>query len=180
MNSNFQAKERRVFYRFEEIDQTLNIGEIEILTTDRDSDPNAGVSPNYVDVSDGFWRRQFGSNVTRPQRVFDWIMGVLLPVVCFFFDPIVFKTAEQNGNPLLHNFKWFAYTLAIISLFAMMGWLFFGGKLKWLNGMFAGLFFAGGLISMAVGIVLFPFSMIGMAFLIGFLGFTPFFSSIIY
>ena len=43
-----------------------------------------------------------------------------------------------------------------------------------------GLFLAGSVISLIVGIILLPFSLIGMFFLIGFLGFTPLFSSFVY
>ena len=38
-----------------------------------------------------FWRRQFQIESTTGQKKFDWIFGVIMPVICFVFDPIVFK-----------------------------------------------------------------------------------------
>ncbi len=63
---------------------------------------------------------------------------------------------------------------------AMAAWLIFGEKLKWLNGFLAGLFFLGGIVSLAVGIVLLPFSLFGLIILIGALGFTPLFTAVIF
>ncbi len=39
----------------------------------------------------GFWRRQFQKESTALQKNSDWFFGVILPVICFVFDPIVFK-----------------------------------------------------------------------------------------
>ena len=39
----------------------------------------------------GFWRRQFGDEITLNQKRGDWIFGVILPLVCFYFDPIRFS-----------------------------------------------------------------------------------------
>jgi len=38
----------------------------------------------------------------------------------------------------------------------------------------------GGIVSLVIGVVLLPFSVIGLVFLIGILGFTPLFTSIVY
>jgi hypothetical protein len=126
-----------------------------------------------------FWRRQFQKESTESQRRFDWIFGVVLPVICFAFDPIVFKSGFGE-SPFLGVFKPFAYVLSFVSVMAMSAWLVWGAKLKWLNAFLAGLFAVGGVISLAVGIVLSPFSLIGLIFLIGILGFTPLFTSIVF
>jgi hypothetical protein len=127
----------------------------------------------------GFWKRQFQKESTEPQRRFDWLFGVVLPVVCFAFDPVVFKTVFREPA-LLGAFKPFAYVLSFVSVMAMAAWLIWGAKLKWLSAFLVGLFAVGGLISLAVGIVLSPFSLIGLIFLIGILGFTPLFTSIVF
>ena len=62
---------------------------------------------------------------------------------------------------------------------AMAAWLMWGAKLKWFNSLLAGFFFVGGIISVGIGVVIFPFSLIGLIILIGILGFTPLFTSII-
>lgn len=127
----------------------------------------------------GFWKRQFEPQATVPQAVFDWIFGVALPAICFIFDPIVFKSGNW-GMPVFGAFKPFAYLLSFVSIMAMAAWLIWGERLKWLNGFLAGLFFTGAAVSLAVGVVLLPFSLIGLAFLIGILGFTPFLTVFIY
>lgn len=129
-------------------------------------------------ASTGFWSRQFQIDATHKQRVFDWLFGVIVPVVCFAFDPIVFKGRFESG--LLGAFRPFAYILSFASIMAMMAWLLWGARLKWLNGFLSGLFGVGGIISFSLGIILLPWSLMGLIILIGALGFTPFFSSVIY
>ncbi len=124
----------------------------------------------------GFWKRQFQKEATSKQRFFDWAFGVILPVICFTFDPLIFKS---NGA-FLGAIKPFAYLLSFISIMGMMAWLIWGEKLKWLNAVFSGLFVIGGLISLVIGVFLFPLSLIGLVVLIGILGFTPLFTSVIY
>ena len=129
----------------------------------------------------GFWRRQFQMSVTLGQTRFDWLFGVILPVFCVFADPIVFRTwlrGEEEG--LLSMFMPFAYVLSFTSIMAMMAWLLWGKKLRELNAILAGLFIFGGFVSLGVGIILSPFSLIGLVFLIGIFGFVPFFSSFVY
>lgn len=135
--------------------------------------------PPTQKAGNGFWRRQFGPAVTTRQRVFDWIFGIALPIVCFVFDPIVFK-GNVPGDAVLRSYRPFAYLLFFFSVLAMSLWLIFGAKLKWLSGFLSGLFIAGAFVSLAVGLILLPFSLIGLVILIGALGFTPFFTSIVF
>ncbi|MDM7923197.1 MAG: hypothetical protein QUS14_12930, partial [Pyrinomonadaceae bacterium] len=44
-----------------------------------------------IEVSKGFWARQFHEESTASQRKFDWAFGVVIPALCFYFDPIVFR-----------------------------------------------------------------------------------------
>jgi hypothetical protein len=126
-----------------------------------------------------FWRRQFQKEATAAQRKFDWIFGVVLPVICFAFDPIVFKNGF--GEPaFLGAFKPFAYLLSYVSVMALAAWLIWGARLKWLSAFLAGLFAVGGVVSLAVGVVLSPFSLLGLLLIIGILGFTPFFTAIVF
>ena len=73
-----------------------------------------------------FWRRQFGKTVTNRQRFYDWAFGVVMPVICFAFDPIVFK----NGGDLLGKYTVFAYMLSFASIMTTMAWLIWGDRLK--------------------------------------------------
>lgn len=127
----------------------------------------------------GFWDRQFDSKATNPQKIFDWIFGILLPAICFFFDPIVFET-QGLGGAFLGKYKPFAYVLCYFSLFAMSLWLSLGEKLKGLSVFFSGLFLVGGVISLIIGIILLPFSLLGLFIVIGILGFTPLFTAFVF
>jgi hypothetical protein len=128
----------------------------------------------------GFWRRQFQSEPTTVQRVFDWAFGVALPVICFVADPIVFKNWGGRGDGFLSNYAPFAYVLSSVSVISMIVWLTFGQRLRLANAAFSGLFAVGAIISLIIGLVLFPFSLLGLIVLIGALGFTPLITSIIY
>ena len=127
----------------------------------------------------GFWRRQFQTEPTESQQKFDWFFGVILPIVCFVFDPIVFK-GDAWGAAFLGTYKPFAYILSFVSVMALSAWLIWGEKLKWLNAFLAGLFIIGGLVSLGVGIILSPISLLGLIVIIGALGFTPLFSAVVY
>jgi hypothetical protein len=128
----------------------------------------------------GFWRRQFQPEPTRTQRGFDWTFGVILPIICFVCDPIVFKEPGYHDGGLLGAYAPFAYILAAISITSMILWLTWAKHYRAANAAFSGLFAAGALISLIVGIALLPFSLLGLIVLIGALGFTPLFSSFIY
>lgn len=127
----------------------------------------------------GFWRRQFQKESTESQKTFDWLLGVILPVACFVFDPTVFK-GGVFGGAILGHIKPFAYVLSFVSVMAMAAWLIWGKRLKWLNAFVAGLFAVGGVISLGIGIVILPYSLLGLLLLIGVLGFTPFLTSIVF
>ena len=71
------------------------------------------------ELKTGFWRRQFNADVTTGQRKFDWVFGVILPVSCIFFDPIVFT----NGNALLGAYKPFAYLTSYAAIMMTIAWL---------------------------------------------------------
>lgn len=154
----------RYYYRFEEIGETLAV---EKDFPDNIESCTVASLENYVKP-----------NRTK-QKIFDWLMGVLLPMVCFYFDQGVFRS-WPNDEGLLSNFQVPAYALAYSAIMAQAAWLLWGerlGKLKILVGF---VLLAATVAALLIGLVLFPFSIIGMFFLIGFLGFTPFFSAAVY
>jgi hypothetical protein len=128
-----------------------------------------------VEAAGGFWQRQFGPLVTSRQTDFDWLFGLILPCVCFFFDPFIFR--EQGG--LLAAYRLPVYMVSSLAIMATVTWLLWGPKLGPLNTLFAGLFAISGAVAALIGLILFPFSVIGMMALIGFLGFTPLFTSFV-
>jgi hypothetical protein len=143
------------------------------------SDDDAKDPITYAETK-GFWRRQFQPEPTDSQRWCDWAFGVVLPILCFVFDPFVFKDWGDGGHAFLQQYQPFAYVLSFASIMSMVVWLKWGDQLQAANAAFAGLFALGGLVSLAVGVMLFPISLIGMIILIGALGFTPLFTSIVY
>jgi len=138
--------------------------------------------PKDVEVPEqkaGFWRRQFQSEVTYKQKRFDWIFGVIMPTVCFAFDPGIFRNEPARGA-LFGDYTPFAYLLSFTLIMATMAMLLFGDKFKSFNAILSGLFMAGGITALVIGVFLFPFSLIGLIFLIGILGFTPLLTSFVY
>jgi hypothetical protein len=128
----------------------------------------------------GVCEHQFEEVPIHKPKIFDWAFGVIVPLMCVAADPIVFRSAGL-GTPLFGTYRPFAYLLSIASILSMAAWLLWGPKLKWLAAPMSGLFYIGGAVSLLVGIVLVPFSILGIMFyLIGFLGFTPLLSAIVF
>lgn len=175
MNANYLEVSGRTYYAFEEPDF---IGPPSPLLNESVV-PSFGKYNEYARDNPGFWRRQFGAVVTAGQRKFDWWFGVFLPLVCFYFDPFIF-TSWVDGQGMLHDLKLFAYILSSSSILAMAAWLLWGERLKWLNGWLAGLFFAAGLVASVIGMILIPFSLVGLLVVVGLFGFTPLFTGVVF
>lgn len=127
------------------------------------------------------WReRHFQLEPTIRQQKFDWAFGVGLPLVCVAADPLVFRSWHGPGGAMLGEYKIFAYTLGIVSIMSMAAWLLWGHRLGELRPYLGGLFLAGSAVSLIVGLILLPLSVIGIFFFWGLLGFTPLFSSFVY
>ena len=172
---------QRTYYRFEQVEYEL------YPNTTHDTDLRASqqplVGPEYSPASApkaGFWRRQFQSELSGRQKKFDVIFGFALPLVCFFFDPIVFKSDWGANDGILTKFTSPAYLLAFTAIMATMASLLFGPKLKWANAFLPGTLAVSFVASLVVGIVLAPFSLMGIVLLIGLLGFTPLFTSFVF
>jgi hypothetical protein len=152
--------------------QSLNLSEIQYSENVR--------TETVSESRKKFFRRQFQSDMTTKQKVFDWLFGVVLPVICFVADPIVFKGYGMGKGALLGSLKPFAYLLSFTLVMTLSAKLIWNEKLKWLNAFLSGLFAVGTIISLCVGIVLLPLSLLGLFFIIGILGFTPFLSGFVY
>jgi hypothetical protein len=126
-----------------------------------------------------FLRRQFRGETTRAQVIFDISIGIVLPILCLMFDPLVFRKG-LSGAPMAGQFQFFAYSFIAIEIIALAVWLGLGARAGEWCGVLAGIMFAGVLFSVAIGIILLPFSLFGLIILIGALGFTPFITAFIY
>ncbi len=127
----------------------------------------------------GFFARQFSLQRTEYQDRFDVLFGVVLPVLCFEFDPIVFKGGFFDG-PLAADYQLLVYSISAVQITTMVIWLTFRDRFKSFSGPIAGVLFLGGLFSTVIGVVLLPFSILGLIILIGAAGFTPFLTGFVY
>jgi hypothetical protein len=127
-----------------------------------------------------FWRRQFAERETRSQLVFDATFGVVAPLLCVIFDPIVFRSGLYGTGPVLGNVRVFAYAIIFIEIGALLAW-HFGPRDVLRARILGGVMLAGALFSFVVGIVILPLSLIGLLLAgIGLFGFTPFLTAFIY
>jgi hypothetical protein len=128
-----------------------------------------------------FLRRQFRGEATRAQIKFDIAVGLVLPVLCLVFDPVVFRGGFSSGRPLAGQYQLFAYGFIAVEIIALAVWLSIGSRAAEWCGVLAGIMLAGALFSVVIGVCLLPFSLFGLLFfLVGALGFTPFLTAIIY
>jgi hypothetical protein len=141
------------------------------------SSPDENEMAEWLAGRPSFLKRQLKKATKTTPTVWDWIFGALMPVFCFVADPIVFKNAFfSRGDGFLSDFSPFAHLLSFLSIMSLAAWLIWGERLKGLAALVSGVMFAGAVISLAIGFLLLPLSLFGMIFLIGLLGFTPFFT----
>ena len=128
-----------------------------------------------------FWRRQFGEQATAKQKYFDMAFGLVVPVLCLLFDPIIFKGGLMGEGGMLGRFQLFAYVLAALEITTLVVWLWRGRSMTQWQSAFGGVLLAGALFSLVIGVVILPLSLLGLLFFgIGALGFTPFLTAFVY
>ena len=127
-----------------------------------------------------FLRRQLTGTATRPQIIFDLAVGVILPILCLIFDPIVFRGGFA-GEGVLKDWQLFAYIVITLEVVTLAVWLAWGARAgAWLSAIGA-IMLAGALFSFVIALVILPVSIIGLIFyFIGVLGFTPFLTGFVY
>ncbi len=111
--------------------------------------------------------------------IFDATFGVVAPLLCLIFDPIVFH-GGFIGPPLYGQFRIYAYVTIFIEITALLVWLV-GGRTPQRARVLGGVLLAGALFSLVVGLALLPYSLIGLLFAgLGLLGFMPFLTAFLY
>lgn len=128
---------------------------------------------------EGFWTRQFAADVTKAQVIFDVLFGVVGPILCFGFDPIVFR-GDFAGPPLFSEYQLYVYLFSGLQIVILSFWLLAGAGFQFWNELVGASLGLGAVFCFAVGIVLVPFSLMGLVIGIGVLGFTPFLTGIVY
>jgi hypothetical protein len=128
-----------------------------------------------------FWDRQFAGEATARQRAYDVMLGIVMPILCFIFDPIVFSSGGFINNFVpLSPFRLLVYLFSALAIVALAAWLFASRDLKSSAGIIAGVLLSGALCSLVLGILILPLSLLGLIVLVGALGFTPFFTAFTY
>lgn len=128
----------------------------------------------------GFWARQFAPNTTGTQDVFDVSFGLVLPIICFLVDPIVFKSPAILGPPLLEDYQLTAYLVSTVEMGFFLVWRTFRAKVTALSPLFAGVFWAGAIFSALIGVAILPVTLWALMIVIGLPGFMPFLSAFVY
>jgi len=126
-----------------------------------------------------FWASQIAPGSTRQQDTFDVIFAIVLPILCFVMDPMVFKGAFF-GFPLLGDFQLVTYVFASVAMGVFLIWRTFRGRVSKFGGAFAAVFFLSAICSAVIGLALLPYSLFGLTVLIGMLGFIPFFTAFVF
>jgi hypothetical protein len=141
---------------------------------------NLGVY-TYAQTKPRFRRRQFGDQPTRAQFRFDVGFGLVAPVLCFLFDPVVFHAWMSRSGGLYGRLQFFTYAASAIEIATLACWLFVVAKYPAWSRPAGGVMVAGAVLSFALGLAILPFSVIGLiAAGLGALGFIPFLTGLVY
>jgi len=124
-----------------------------------------------------------GSGLRR--KIFDVIVGAIIPILLLIYDPVVFRNDGSCGGisnfPILGQFATFAYLAILLGVLTLVIWLLFGDSLQlYYKAFIAGILWVGALFSAVVGFSILPASIMGLIILIGALGFFPFITSFVY
>jgi hypothetical protein len=138
----------------------------------------AGVAPPAARLP--FWQRQFGPQPTLGQKLFDLMAGVMLPMVCIWFDPIVFNGSERGWGGMFSAYALGGYLFIFVEVLVLLLWLLLGRRLAVLSGFVGGMLSAGAFFACLLGIALLPLSLIGLMMFIGVLGLSPFVTSFVF
>jgi hypothetical protein len=114
--------------------------------------------------------------------IFSILAGIIAPIACFALQPLVFSGEPLTlpGLQFINNFWVFGYGVIGMEMLILTLRLAFGTRLGSWNGPVAGALFAGSLFAGGLGLVLLPFSLIGLFFVVGILGFVPFLTAAVY
>lgn len=134
----------------------------------------------------------FAKDLPRQRLVFDFVWGMVMPIVCLVFDPFIFK---NGGDPLeifepshsiapampkvqvnaLAYYAWPFLAGQIATLGMALAW---GKSLRRIAPFLAGVLATGFMVATCIGVLLaLPAAFGTFAFGIGLLGFTPFFTA---
>ena len=137
--------------------------------------PEPQIDPEFANrhhpKEPGSWlRRAFDSTAS------SIILGILAPIACFALKPVLLPgdRFELPGLGFISAFWIFGYGVIGLGIATLSLWLWRGTRLGAWCGVVSGVLAACALFAGGLGLVLLPFSLIGLLVLIGALGFVPF------
>ena len=119
-------------------------------------------------------------NRTLQRACIDLLYGIVLPILCFIFDPGFLREYGPLGSA--RGWSELLYTALSLQLVAFLAWQVAGRWMHWsCVAILAGVLWVGVGIASIVGLVLLPVSLFGLiAFGIGALGFTPLLTAVVF
>jgi len=127
-----------------------------------------------------FWQRQYSDTITTPQKVFDLFVGAIIPILLLIFDPVVFRNGGCYGPSLTPTYALFAYLAIGLGITALLAWLFVDAVKQRAAAFIGGVLLTGTAFAVITGIVMLPFTLLGLIVVIGVLGFFPFLTAFVY
>jgi hypothetical protein len=111
--------------------------------------------------------------------IFSVLMGIIAPIVCLALQPVLLPGDRfvLPGLGFINAHRLFGYGVIGLEILALSAWLACGDRLGVWCGPLSGVLFAGALFAGGLGLVLLPFSLIGLLAIIGVLGFVPLFTA---
>lgn len=131
----------------------------------------------------GFMHSQFRPPASGAQTVFDVLFGVVAPILCFYFDPGILRSSGfilGVAPAIFPQYAGFIYSGSAIEILLLIAWLVCGRRLETAAHLAGGMLMAGAIFSALIGIVLLPFTMLGLTIGIGVFGFVPFLTALVY
>lgn len=109
------------------------------------------------------------------------LFGIVGPIVCFALKPAVSRDVDDLPGLRFIDFFWvFGYGFLGLEMGTLALWLWRGDRLGAWSGLVAGALAAGALFAGGLGLILLPFSLIGLMVVIGILGFMPFLTAVVF
>jgi len=127
-----------------------------------------------------FWQRFWSAEPNPTLTRFDVLFGIIFPIGCLVFDPIVFRDLGPCSPAVLGRYQILAYVAVGIGEVTLVLWWLLGQWLAHLHGLIVGICLAGAVFASGVGLFLLPETVIGLMVIIGILGFVPFLTALVY
>lgn len=115
-------------------------------------------------------------------RYYSVVFGLVMPVVCFGLEFVLLPALGWlPGLVFFHRFRVFGYGVVLLELITLATWLRFRLRLGRASAAISGVLLAGAMFAGVLGVVLFPFAILGILALgIGLLGLVPLLTAHVY